>query len=373
MPIWKTKYGWRTRIEVRGRKIYGPTFKYKAAAQEWCKAEKRRRKESGASPVISGLLSLVEHHLDEVQVKFSLKTYYEKRSCLERFLSAVGDIAPTAVTPEMVSRLLLERAKDVSPNASNKDRKNIKAFYRWLQDYHGILYDPTAVVRPIPHQRKARRIIPVADILAVILAAPMPERALIAVYWHTGARKGEVLRLSWSEDISLGDRWVRLGTKKTRDGGMTYERLWMNDDLHSLLSDLWSQRDKSSPYLFPYYYQPDAAGNNWKGEQRAHRMLVGIRRRRQDGSFSERPGLCQKAGVEPFGFHDIRRSVASYLNDVHKVGIKRVQRILRHRRQSTTEIYLEGDYTESRAALDLLTLVSPSVSSQKSSHQNQKG
>lgn len=371
MPIWKTPYGWRTRVEVAGEKIYGPTFKYKGDAQAWCKEEKERQKEAPPSLAISGLLSLVELHLDEVQVKLSSKTYYEKRGSLERFLSSVGDVQPTAVTPEMVSKLLLERAKDASSNASNKDRKNIKAFYRWLQDYHAILYDPTAPVRPIPHQRKARRVVPIADILAVIMAAPMPERALIGAYWHTGARRGEVLRWAWAEDISLADRWVRLGTKKTRNGSMSYERLWMNDDLYRLLADLWTQRDKSSPYLFPFYFQPDDKENNWKGEQRAHRLLVGHTKcwKTTKGERREKryPGLCEKAGVELFGFHDIRHSVASYLNDVHKVGIKRVQRILRHRHQTTTEIYLEGDYTDSRAALDLLTLEALPKSSQKTS------
>jgi len=66
--------------------------------------------------------------------------------------------------------------------------------------------------------------------------------------------------------------------------------------------------------------------------------------------------LCKRAGVEKFGFHDIRHSVAKYLNDLHKVGLKKVQQILRHRRQSTTEIYVEGNYTDTKDALKLLEL-----------------
>jgi hypothetical protein len=45
-----------------------------------------------------------------------------------------------------------------------------------------------------------------------------------------------------------------------------------------------------------------------------------------------------------------------YLNDLHKVGLKKVQQILRHRRQSTTEIYVEGNYTDTKDALKLLEL-----------------
>jgi len=151
---------------------------------------------------------------------------------------------------------------------------------------------------------------------------------------------------------------------------MVYERLWINDDLLKLLKQLWRMRDPSSPYLFPHYYQPNARGENVAGRQRAHRLLVGYRRLLSSG-WKEYPGLCQKAGVEPFGYHDIRHTVAKYLNDVQKVGLKKVQQVLRHRRQTTTEIYVEGNYTDVRPAMELLTEDSVRKSSQKSS-QNEK-
>ena len=67
-------------------------------------------------------------------------------------------------------------------------------------------------------------------------------------------------------------------------------------------------------------------------------------------------GCCKTAKVEPFGFHDIRHTVAKYLNDLQKVGIKKVQQVLRHQRQSTTEIYVEGNYTDTQEAMRLLEL-----------------
>ena len=66
--------------------------------------------------------------------------------------------------------------------------------------------------------------------------------------------------------------------------------------------------------------------------------------------------ICKDAKVAELGYHDIRHSVAKYLNDLHKVGLKKVQQILRHRRQSTTEIYVEGNYTDTKDALKLLEL-----------------
>lgn len=66
--------------------------------------------------------------------------------------------------------------------------------------------------------------------------------------------------------------------------------------------------------------------------------------------------ICEKAGIETFGYHDIRHTVAKYLNDIQKVGLKKVQQVLRHRRQTTTEIYVEGNYTDTKEAIQLLEM-----------------
>jgi integrase len=154
---------------------------------------------------------------------------------------------------------------------------------------------------------------------------------------HTGARKGEVLRWTWADDINFDERWVRLGTRKSRSREMVYENLWMNDDLYKLLMWQWKNRHPSSPYVFchmnpksKYYGMPYVA--RWK-------LLK---------------NLCKDAGVESFGYHDIRHTAAKYLNDLQKVSLKKVQQVMRHRKQSTTEIYVEGNYTDTQSVMKLL-------------------
>ena len=49
-----------------------------------------------------------------------------------------------------------------------------------------------------------------------------------------------------------------------------------------------------------------------------------------------------------------RHTVPKYLNDLQKVPIKKVQQVLRHRRQTTTEIYVEANYTSTQEVLKLL-------------------
>jgi hypothetical protein len=52
-------------------------------------------------------------------------------------------------------------------------------------------------------------------------------------------------------------------------------------------------------------------------------------------------GVCNRAGVKPFGFKAFRKFGPSVLNDIHRVSIKKLQRLLRHQTQTTTEIYLK--------------------------------
>jgi integrase len=209
----------------------------------------------------------------------------------------------------------------------------------------GVMHDPTGPIRKKAHSKKSRRLIPIQDILKVMLAAKGDDRVLIGAYWHTGARKSEVFRWTWADDINFEERWVRLGTKKTADGSMAYEKLWMNDDLYSLLMWQWKNRHPSSPLVFCH--------TNKNSRKYGVNLLYGQ-------PFAARQKLlkklCRDAGVEVFGYSDIRHTVAKYLNDIQKVGLKKVQQVLRHNRQTTTEIYVDGNYTDTKDALKLLEL-----------------
>jgi integrase len=345
MAIWKTKWGWRADFMLKGKRIMAEGFfKYKDEARQWIRDEKESQKSQKRSSSQDNkrdlsFWALAQKYLADCKVNYDKKTVSEKSYCLERFYTTVGDVEVTGIDPPTVLDFINKRAKTKSNNAANKDRKNLKAFYGWVQEMYGVMHDPTGPIKKKPHTKKARRLIAVQDILKVMLVAKGYERVLIGAYWHTGARKGEVMRWTWSDDINFDERWVRFGTRKNRAGEMTYEKLWMNDDLYNLLMWQWKNRHPTSPYVFCHmnpksklYGKPFVA--RWKLLKR----------------------LCSEAKVETFGYHDIRHTVAKYLNDLQKVGLKKVQQVLRHRRQTTTEIYVEGNYTDTRDVMGLLEL-----------------
>jgi len=342
MSIWKTKWGYRAEFMVRGERIRAAGFfKLKSEAKQWVKDEKNRLTENekrySSQDKDLSLWTLAQQYLADCKINYDRKTFDEKRYCLERFYKFAGDVAVIDIDPPSILEFINDRAKIQSNNAANKDRKNLKAFYSWIQEMYGVMYDPTAPIKKKPHEKQPRRLLPIKDILKVLLVAQGHDRVLIGAYWHTGARKSEVLRWTWTDDINFDERWVRLGTRKSRSREMVYENLWMNDDLYKLLMWQWNNRHPSSPYVFchmnpksKYYGMPYVA--RWKLLKK----------------------LCRDAGVDSFGYHDIRHTVAKYLNDLQKVSLKKVQQVMRHRKQTTTEIYVEGNYTDTQSVMKLL-------------------
>jgi integrase len=342
MMPYKEGKKWRAVVTYEGKR-YQALLARKRAAVDWeskkrkelKKTEKRRQKGMD-------LMTYWGKYLDHCSSSFTSKTYQEKRSLCRRVLSVWGsDILVDDVTPEMVLSYLDQRAKDRSNQAFNKDRKNLLAMWNWGRKIHKLASNPVAEIDKRSEDRKSQYVPPTEDILKVLAAAMRQEKVLLDSYLLTGARRSEIFRWSWIEDINFDQRIYRLGTRKTRDGSMKYEWLPMNDELYESLWWWWNNReDRNSPYVFPVYYCPDENNNNWKGEQRGNRWL-----RR----------LCKRAGVQPFGFHSLRRYVASILADTHKVSAKRIQRVLRHKNLATTERYIKHMNQDIKETLELLS------------------
>ena len=192
------------------------------------------------------------------------------------------------------------------------------------------------------------------DILKILQAATREERVFLQAYLQTGARRSEIFRWTWNDDVNFEKREVRLGTRKTRDGSMEHEWLPMSDELHGELWWWWEHRTlKDSPYVFPSTSR--RPGHHFGGVYVERRWFLKT--------------LCKRAGVKPFGFHALRRYVASLLADTHKISAKTIQRILRHKNVTTTERYIQNINHDLGATMNLLTI----KSTQEEHPNNSKG
>jgi hypothetical protein len=184
--------------------------------------------------------------------RFDNKTYLEKRFLCRRLIGEWGsDLLVNAVTEEMILTFLDKRAQDQSANASNKDRKNLLAMWHWGQDILRVPDNPIEKIKKRRHDREPQYVPPPEDVLKVLLVTTREERVFLLCYVHTGARKTEIFRWTWHEDINLERRQYRLGTHKTADGSMEYEWFPIPDDLYDELVWWWKERPvKDTPYVF---------------------------------------------------------------------------------------------------------------------------
>lgn len=334
MPSRRSNGLWRGRIWIYGREITRSGFRTKREAAVWEKEERdrlTRKQESGPPGMV--LIDFCGLYLDHA-TRYVNKVYKEKQTVCRRILESWGPEIPIeTISPAMAAEYLDRQSKERSANASNKDRKNLHAMWKWGRRIHDLPSNPWARTDRRPHDRKPQYVPAADDIVRLLMAASREDRVFLNCYLQTGARMNEIFRLVW-EDVNFDQRQIRLGTRKTTDGSMQYEWITMSEDLHKSLSWWWSVRSKTVPWVFP---------NPKTGEP-----------------FTDRRkwlrGICARAGIKSFGFHAMRRFVASVLADSGKVSLVAIQRLLRHNSPRTTERYIYNMRADQSETVKLLEM-----------------
>jgi integrase len=103
---------------------------------------------------------------------------------------------------------------------------------------------------------------------------------------------------------------------------MKYRTIEMSD---SLYKSLWWQWENRKFRRSPYVFVDDQPGPHYGKPYKARRRFMA--------------GLSKRADIKPFGFHALRRFVASVL-DSKNVPLKQIQLVLGHSRPTTTDLYL---------------------------------
>lgn len=344
------KKSWRGQVRYQ-RATYKADFLTKREAVEW-EAEKRKelRQAERNKTMQTGMdwLTFSNQYLDDAKQRFTDKVYREKKALCHRItahLKKEFEIEEFSlqnvplveeITPTIINNFLSEVARTKSANCYNRDRKNLLAMWNWGIDILDLKSNPIAKFKKLPHTLQPQYTPPTNDILRVIAKCNREERIFLNCYLNTAARKCEIFEWTWNEDINFEKRQVRLATRKTRDGSKEYEWLPMNEELFQDLWSWWNNRPiKDTPYVFV------STSNRHYGKK------FTTRRR-----FMR--GLCKRAGVKEFGFHALRRFVASFLADTHKQSIKSIQRWLRHKNVRTTEVYVHHIGSDLQHTADLL-------------------
>jgi integrase len=109
----------------------------------------------------------------------------------------------------------------------------------------------------------------------------------------------------------------------------------MTNKVFEVLSRRYEKRKPNIDWVFWHIYRDPFSGNEMIEPYKYRKTILKT--------------LCKKVGVKHFGFHALRHSGASIM-DQNNVPIGAIQRILGHENRSTTEIYLHSlDYAEREA------------------------
>ena len=199
-------------------------------------------------------------------------------------------------------------------NAANKDRKNLLAAWNWGIAFKGLPKDNPFDVPKFPEKRHPRYVPPEEDFWKVFNLTEGQDRVMLLCYLHLAARRTEIFKLK-VDDVDFRNRQVRLWTRKRKGGTLEPDWLPMTDELHDALAFHLDGWESTWVFLDP------ERGSRWTSRRKWMK------------------GLCKRAGVKPFGIHAIRHLAASILGGAGHPAMM-IQRLLRHKKVSTTEVYL---------------------------------
>lgn len=226
------------------------------------------------------------------------KALFQFRLTIKRFAEHLGREPLVAdLTGVTVQRFLSARKLKVSTATTVKDRTHIVALWSHLFRLRRVEAAPAAVLPPMRAPRRvprAYRAEEVAAILKAALATPGGVDGRPAAIWHasliraafeTAERVGALLQVEW-RDVDLHERSILLRAE-TRKGANSDLLRPISAETAGWLASL--RRDSGERRLV------------WRWDRSPTHLWGHFRR------------ICERAGVQPRGYHGLRRAHASYI------------------------------------------------------------
>jgi len=247
-------------------------------------------------------------------------------------MGATGNIALDMVdSGTILNDIILNQA---TANLANKRRKDLHSFFEYCRKFQGLQYNPVTVIDKLPQERQAQPVPTDAELAQLLLmCGNRQDKNMLVAFAHSGARRSELFRLTFSEDIDFQERQLRLGNKKNRARVMRYRYIPMNDDLYNALIDQFKQRLRLNDYVFQNRAEEHPRYGN-RFTQRAKFLTE----------------LCKEAKVKPINYHGLRRYFASKLIE-NGESLETVRALLGHKTVSTTDKYVYRLKDDTRAAV----------------------
>ncbi len=270
----------------------------------------------------------------------SERTIYYYSKSISMTLRKIGKPYNEITADDIRLYLAIRVQKDkVSKTAANNERRNLSAFYAWLQKEEILLKNPMAKVEAIKETKKKKQAFTLEEIEKMrYQLATTREEALFEVLLSTWARVSEVAQIRLDE--IKGEKILVHGK------GDKEREVFLNVKARLALERYLAERKDNNPYLFPkakyagkveimctgpkarqntWYQSPDLVSEN---EHTDKGTIESIIRR-----------IGKKCGVQAHP-HKFRRTGATMALR-NGMPILTVSKILGHSSLGVTQIYLD--------------------------------
>lgn len=330
-------------------------FSTKRAAHAW-EVEHEKEVRSGLTRQTAITFSVYSNqYLDQVEVTSTGdNTYRYKKRLILDVIQFYGHDPALPLEPLDIEQFLVTRARDRGPKNANRAKRELGTIFRWMIGKGIIDTNPITTIKKFPAEKFKKYVPTKEDILKVIAAAGAEEKDIIRVAIHSLARASELRRLK-KEHCDFENNTVTLYTRKTEDGALEGGKIPINKNLREIL--LRRSQLVDSDYIFP----------GPSGEERSKGSLdkmlpqifnrLNIRKEkykeivdRKTKRGTVKQGVWKTHSIPvpedeyipPFGLHSFRHHVTAHLYLYEGYTIGQLQKLLRHKKPTTTETYLRS-------------------------------
>jgi len=226
----------------------------------------------------------------------------------------IGALGAGAVTKDDIRRIVARIAARGTLVRANRVLELVRSIYRWALNEERVPLDPTRGVKR-PHDEVPRdRVLTEVEIIRVWSGTPTAGatpavEAIIRLELLLGLRTAEIAKLAKNEievhALPARLRIVREHSKNKRAHSVPLPKLAVEIIEEAL------ERSGDCPWLFPSPRDP----RRHVDQHVASRFLTDAR---------------DRLGILDFNTHDLRRTMATYLDDELEIGIEEIKRVLNH-------------------------------------------
>lgn len=228
----------------------------------------------------------------------------------------------------------------VSKTTANNERRNLSAFYTWLQKEEILLRNPMARVDVLKEDKKKKKAFTQMECEQLRDACKSSrEAALVEVLLSTWARVTEVSLMRIDE--------IRGDSITVHGKGNKEREVYLTPRAQLILDKYLSERKDSNPYIFPKAKYAGNVARMGKGTKKTQRewytdkTLVDECEHIAPGTIEQIVRkIGKRAGVEKTHPHRFRRTGATMALRAG-MPLLQVSKMLGHEQMDTTQIYLD--------------------------------